>query len=93
MKFQKDESLIQYKVFKKDDEPNAKGLSYEEHQQYLAQYSLQLRNSIIRTSEDMKHHESLEEGKSYKQMLDTTNKMSEEIPFLKPMSTPFHSLR
>lgn len=54
--------LIVYKVFKRDDEPNAKGMTKEELSIFQKKYRDSRTARFIMTNEQIKHLESLMEG-------------------------------
>ncbi|CAK62484.1 unnamed protein product (macronuclear) [Paramecium tetraurelia] len=85
VRFQRDELLLNFKYFKRDDEPNQRGMTLEEVAQFQKQYAGELRRfNQINGAYNIKHRESLMEGQEHKLQQDNIQQMLEQIPFIKP---------
>ncbi|CAD8151296.1 unnamed protein product [Paramecium pentaurelia] len=85
VKFQRDELLLNFKYFKRDDEPNQRGMTMEEVIQFQKLYAGEIKRlNQINGAYNIKHRESLMEGKEHKMQLDNIQQMLEQIPFIKP---------
>ncbi|CAD8051697.1 unnamed protein product [Paramecium primaurelia] len=85
VKFQRDDLLLNFKYFKRDDEPNQRGMTMEEVIQFQKQYAGEIKRlNQINGAYNIKHRESLMEGKEHKMQLDNIQQMLEQIPFIKP---------
>jgi hypothetical protein len=65
----REDDLKHFKIFRRDDEPNSKGLSIEELHQYQRKYAEDLKYKTNFTADEIKHLESQMEGRSHKQVL------------------------
>ncbi|CAD8159943.1 unnamed protein product [Paramecium octaurelia] len=85
VRFARDDILMNYKFFKRDDEPNQRGMSIEEVVAFQKQYAGELRRLHQINGYDIKHRESMMEGQEHKLQLDNIQQMIEQIPFIKPL--------
>ncbi|CAD8146867.1 unnamed protein product [Paramecium octaurelia] len=85
VRFQRDDLLLNFKYFKREDEPNQRGMTMEEVAQFQKQYAGELKRlNQINGAYNIKHRESLMEGQEHKMQLDIIQQMLEQIPFIKP---------
>ncbi|CAD8071503.1 unnamed protein product [Paramecium sonneborni] len=84
VRFARDGILINYKYFKRDDEPNQRGMTIEEVMAFQKQYPEELKRLKQINGYDIKHRESIMEGQEHKLQLDNIQHMIEQIPFIKP---------
>lgn len=87
----RDEQLTDIKIFRKEDEPNARPLSDADLYEYQLRLKSENRSATYFTPEELKHKESLMEGESmkkYKEKEKTFNDRlmlaKEEIPYYTP---------
>ncbi|CAD8055632.1 unnamed protein product [Paramecium primaurelia] len=85
VRFARDDILMNYKYFKRDDEPNLRGMTIEEVIAFQKQYAGELRRLYQINGYDIKHRESMMEGQEHKLQLDNIQQMIEQIPFIKPL--------
>ncbi|CAD8069395.1 unnamed protein product [Paramecium sonneborni] len=82
VRFQRDELLLNYKYFKREDEPNQRGMTQEEVIQFQKQFAGEFKR--INGAYNIKHRESLMEGQEHRIQQDNIQQMIEQIPFFKP---------
>lgn len=70
VRFARDDILMNYKYFKRDDEPNQRGMSIEEVLAFQKLYSVELKRLNQINGYDIKHRESMMEGQEHKLQLD-----------------------
>ncbi|CAD8045438.1 unnamed protein product [Paramecium primaurelia] len=85
VRFAREDILMNYKYFKRDDEPNQKGMTIEEVIAFQKLYQGELKRLNQINSYDIKHRESMMEGQEHKLQLDNIQQMIEQIPFIKPL--------
>ncbi|CAD8156628.1 unnamed protein product [Paramecium pentaurelia] len=85
VRFAREDILMNYKYFKRDDEPNQRGMTIEEVIAFQKLYQGELKRLNQINSYDIKHRESMMEGQEHKLQLDNIQQMIEQIPFIKPL--------
>ncbi|CAD8153911.1 unnamed protein product [Paramecium octaurelia] len=85
VRFARDDILMNYKYFKRDDEPNQRGMTIEEVIGFQKLYSVELKRLNQINGYDIKHRESMMEGQEHKLQLDNIQQMIEQIPFIRPL--------
>ncbi|CAD8062122.1 unnamed protein product [Paramecium sonneborni] len=86
VRFQRDELLLNYKYFKREDEPNQRGMTQDEVIQFQKLFANELKiSNQINGAYNIKHRESLMEGQEHRMQQDNIQQMLEQIPFIKPL--------